>query len=43
MISLAKFYYTIVNPKNLKKIDDLIKEIKNLRVPEFPLNWRIFN
>ncbi len=37
IISLAKFYYTMVNPKNLKKIDDLIKEIKNLRVPEFPL------
>ena len=26
-----------MSPKNLKKIDDLIKEIKNLRVPEFPL------
>ena len=37
IISLTKFYYTMVKPKNLKKIDDLIKEIKNLRVPEFPL------
>ena len=37
MISLIKFYYILTKPKNLKKIDDLIKEIKNLRVPEFPL------
>ena len=38
MISLTKFYYAIIKPNNLKKIDDLIKEITNLRVPEFPLN-----
>ena len=37
MISLIKFYYILTKPKNLKKFDDLIKEIKNLRVPEFPL------
>ena len=37
MISLTKFYYAVIKPKNLKKIDDLIKEIKSLRVPEFPL------
>ena len=38
MISLTKFYYAVIKPNNLKKIDDLIKEITNLRVPEFPLN-----
>ena len=38
IISLAKFYYTIIKPKNSKNIGDLIKEIKNLKVPEFPLN-----
>ena len=37
IISLAKFYYSLIKPKNLKKIDDLINEIKTLRVPEFPL------
>ena len=37
MISLTKFYYAVIKPKNLKKIDDLIKEIKSLRVPKFPL------
>ena len=37
MISLTKFYYAVIKPKNLKKIDYLIKEIKSLRVPEFPL------
>ncbi len=38
MISLIKFYYAVIKPNNPKKIDDLIKEITNLRVPEFPLN-----
>ncbi len=38
MISLTKFYYAVIKPNNLKKIDDLIKEITNLTVPEFPLN-----
>ncbi len=38
MISLTKFYYAVIKPNNLKKVDDLIKEITNLRVPEFPLN-----
>ena len=40
IISLAKFYYSLTKPKNLKKIDDLINEIKTLKVPEFPLTGK---
>ncbi len=40
IISLAKFYYSLTKPKNLKKIDDLINEIKTLKIPEFPLTGK---
>ncbi len=38
IISLAKFYFAIINPKDFKKINNVIRNINNTKIPEFPLN-----